>query len=93
MTDTPNSGQADRDTTSSNVRAAIIIFLTATASFALFGSADIVSMSYDLPENAWTLPLVTAAERWHAAMEALGTAAMAQGIRDAIAGLRAIGWP
>jgi hypothetical protein len=92
MNDTHPQTHDEQDATRANVRAAVIVFLTAGAVFALFGSGEMVSMSYDLPENAWTAPLVAAAERWHGAMEMLGTAGFSQSVRDAVADLRAIWW-
>ena len=79
--------------TRSNVRAGIVIFLAAGALFALFGSNELVSMAYDLPESRWTLPLVTLAEQWNGLMEQAGTAAFSQTTRDFIAALRTSGWP
>ena len=79
-------------TTPANVRACAIVFLTAGFLFALFGSDEIVSMSYDLPENPWTVPIVTLAEVWHAQMQALGTVDASQAVRDFVADLRAISW-
>ncbi len=84
--------KSSKDTTSVNVRAGIVIFIAAGAVFALFGSNELVSMAYDLPENAWTAPLVSTAEDWHQAMQALGPAAAAQAVRDAVAELRLFGW-
>lgn len=81
-----------RDTTSRNVRDGVVIFVAAGAFFALFGSNELVSMAYDLPENAWTARFVSVAEDWHQAMRALGPADAAQAIRDGISEFRLLGW-
>lgn len=93
MTVTDTENPADEKATMNNVRVCILVFLTSAALFALFGSDELVSMSYDLPENAWTLPVVALAEAWHVKMQAIGTVDVSLAVRDFVAGLRAVGWP
>ena len=57
-----------------NVRAALIIFVTALAFMAIFLSDSLRTWAYDLPENAFTESVVAAAEQWHAWMEGIGAA-------------------
>ncbi len=92
MTATDTEIPADTKATMNNVRVCILVFLTAAALFALFGSDELVSMSYDLPENAWTLPVVALAEAWRAQMQAIGTVDVSLAVRDFVADLRAVGW-
>lgn len=93
MTQSDTDHRDHGTTTSGNVRACTIVFLSAGVLFALFGSDEMVSMSYDLPENPWTVPVVTMAEAWHTQMQAIGTAGLSQAVRDMVTDLRTIGWP
>ena len=93
MTETFTPQENHGHSTSDNVRGAICIFASAGLLFALFGSGELVSIAYDLPENDWTVPVVTLAEHWHAAMESLGTVGISQAIREFVADLRLISWP
>ena len=92
MPQTETTHRENGTATAKNVRTCTIVFLTAGFLFALFGSDEMVSMSYDLPENPWTVPIVSLAEAWHAQMQALGTSDISQAVRDFVADLRAIGW-
>lgn len=92
MTDRATQEEQRDQETLRNVRAGFLSFLAAALMFALFGSGELVSMAYDLPEASWAEPLVRAAETWHAAMEALGAAGISEAVREAIAGLRGLGW-
>ena len=78
--------------TAQNVRATVVIFVAALCAFALFGSADMVSTSYDLPESDLSESVISAAESWHRMMEQVGCAGASQWVRDAVADLRRMSW-
>ena len=70
-----------------NVRAALIIFVTALAFMAMFLSDSLRTWAYDLPENALTEQLVAAAERWHGWMEDIGAAAASAAVSSEVQAL------
>ncbi len=71
-----------RGDTQSNVRAGLAIFLTALVALAIFRSADLVSLTYDLPPSETSEAVVAAAEAWNGWMEAIGAAGLSQSASD-----------
>ncbi|ORE98977.1 hypothetical protein [Aurantimonas sp. 22II-16-19i] len=67
-----------RRDTASNVGAGLSIFLTALVALAIFRSADLVSVTYDLPPGETSEAVIAAAEAWNGWMEAIGAAGVSQ---------------
>lgn len=70
--------------TPANVRAGLVIFLTALAGLALFRSGDLVSVTYDLPPGEGSEAVVSVAETWDGWMQALGTAGLGEAIVETV---------
>ncbi|TFF27465.1 hypothetical protein E3C22_03125 [Jiella endophytica] len=70
--------------TAANVRAGLVIFLTAFAGLALFRSGDLVSVTYDLPPGESSEAVVSVAETWDGWMRALGTAELGEAIVETV---------
>ena len=81
-----------RSDSAANVRRAAFAMLVAFALCALFDSRGIRSFTRDLPGNAATDVMVAAADRWHALMQRLGSAAVAPAVREHFDRLREMHW-
>jgi hypothetical protein len=88
----PRRQEQEETNTTVNVRAATLAMVTAFALFGLFGTQGMRQFSRDLPGNALTDMLVSAADRWHALMLDLGPAKLEPSIRGAIERARALRW-
>jgi hypothetical protein len=89
---TPSAAPMDDDAQTSTKRGAHrLVYLAIAFSIALgllFASDSLVSYCYDLPQNAWTEPIVRLAEEWHREMENVGLTTAAGSVRDWIAAIR-----
>lgn len=76
-----------RYTTGRTVAASIVVFALALFVMALFMSSGLQSYAYDLEPGPLADRIAAAADGWHARMEELGTAALAQSFADWVSGL------
>ena len=75
-----------------NARVAATAMMIAFTIFFVFMSDGLRHFTRDLPGNAVTDRMVTAADRWHALMQQLGPARVQPAVRDAFDRLRDIRW-
>ncbi len=73
--------------TTANVRAGLLIFLTAFAGLALFRSGDLLSTTYDLPPGETSEAVIALAETWHGWMETIGTAQAGEAVVETVGAL------
>ena len=60
------------------------LMLFALLVLAMLQSAALVTSTYDLPSNNWTIPLIQAAETWHGWMETTGFAGLTETIAEEV---------
>ncbi len=84
--------EAGTDDSAVQARRAAVAMLVAFALFALFDSRGIRAFVRDLPGNAVTDTLVTAADGWHTLMQRLGPAALAPAVRERFDRWREVKW-